>query len=426
MRLKRSFWGRGLIGFTAGALFLAGTITAGAVVANHGPSPVAHPVAAHTTDTTPTSTSAASIYLSNWSNIQALWMAPKLNQTQTATYGPRIAELHYSGAWGINQIVDYTGFFRDTTDNVKYDQPQNFTTTGYLDQYGVLHGTYGTYSGASTPIQMERDYVLVPNEPFMVVRYTLTNPSSTTSYNWNVLDQVHLNNTDTSDNVVGSYDSTRNAMFANMTASGQYVVFLGALQPVSSYQVGNDADCPPTDATASAWCQFDSTGGLHDNASLSTPDMDLGFQNSVTIAPDTSQTLYYYLGIQSTMSAAQSASDTARAQTGSYWYSTTATDYTNWLNAGLTVSTTDTGVNTAYLCNLVVIKNSQNPGDGLFPAATNPGSYGYKAWVRDSSFDAMALDAAGHYTEAAQYWDWMAANQESGGYWWTTYDLWSG
>jgi len=146
MRLKRSFWGRGLIGFATGALLLAGTITAGAVVANHGPSPVAHPVAAHTTDTTPTSTSAASIYLSNWSNIQALWMAPKLNQTQTATYGPRIAELHYSGDWGVNQIVDYTGFFRDTTDNVKYDQPQNFTTTGYLDQYGVLHGTYGTYS----------------------------------------------------------------------------------------------------------------------------------------------------------------------------------------------------------------------------------------------------------------------------------------
>jgi len=38
----------------------------------------------------------------------------------------------------------------------------------------------------------------------------------------------------------------------------------------------------------------------------------------------------------------------------------------------------------------------------------------------------MALDASGHYSEAAQYWEWMAANQESGGYWHTTYDLWSG
>jgi len=43
---------------------------------------------------------------------------------------------------------------------------------------------------------------MVPNEPFMVVKYTLTNPSSTTSYNWNVLDQVHVNNTNLSDNVL--------------------------------------------------------------------------------------------------------------------------------------------------------------------------------------------------------------------------------
>ncbi len=378
------------------------------------------------TDTLPSTTSAASIYLSNWQNMQAIWMAPALNQTQTPQYGPRIAELHYSGNWGVNQIVDYTGFFRDETDGLKYDQPQNFTTTGYLDENGVLHGDYGTYSGSSTPIQMGRDFVMVPNEPFLVVRYTLTNPSSTTSYNWNVLDQVHVNNTNSSYNVAGSYDSTRDAMFADMTASGQYVVFLGALQTPSSYQVGNDSDCTASDSTASAWCQFDANGSLADNGSISTPNVDLGFQDEVTIAPNSTQTLYYYLGIASTMSAAQSDADTARGQSGSYWYSTTATDYSNWLNTGKTISTSDTGVNTAYLRNLVVIKNSQNPGDGLFPATTNPGSYGYKAWVRDSSFDAMALDASGHYTEAQQYWDWMAANQESNGTWHTTYDLWSG
>ena len=425
MHRKNGMQNRGFVVALSVALIMTVTVSAGAVTRGSGTPPARSTLTPHTS-TSPTSTSAASLYLSNWSNIQAIWMAPKLNPLSTATYGPRIAELHYSANWGVNQINDYTGFFRDTTDSVKYDQPQNFATTGYIDENGVLNGTYGTYSGASTPIQMKRDYVMVPNEPFMVVRYTLTNPSATTSYNWNVLDQVHLNNTNLADNVAGSYDSTRKAMFANMTASGQYVVYLGALQTASSYQVGNDSDLTSTDATASAWSQFDATGSLHNNASLSTPNMDMGFQNSVTIAPSSSQTLYYYLGIQSTMTSAQSAVDTARAQTGSYWFSTTATDYSTWLSSGKTVSTTDTGVNTAYLRNLVVMKNSQNPGDGLFPAATNPGSYGYKAWVRDSSFDAMALDAAGHYTEAAQYWDWMAANQLSGGTWHTTYDLWSG
>ena len=157
---------------------------------------------------------------------------------------------------------------------MKYDSPQNFTTTGYIDENGVLNGNYGTYSGNKTPIQMSRDFVMVPNEPFMVVKYALTNPSATKSYNWNVLDQVHLNNTNNSDNVSGSYDSTRNTLFANMTASGQYVVFLGAMQTASSYQVGNDSDCTASDSTASAWCQFDANGTLHDNSSLSTPNMN--------------------------------------------------------------------------------------------------------------------------------------------------------
>jgi GH15 family glucan-1,4-alpha-glucosidase len=416
-----------IAGLAAGSLSIG--LAAGAVRAQaQAPTPgqVQHAVLASTTDTQPSTTSVDSMYLSNWQNIQALWMAPTLNQTQTAQYGPRIAELHYSGDWGVNQIVDYSGFFRDETDGVKYDQGDDFTSSAYLDENGVMNAQYGTYNGATVPIQMSRDVVLVPNQQFMVVRYTLTNPSSTKSYNWNVLDQVHLNNTDSSDNVAGSYDSTNHVLYGNMTASGQYVEFLGALQAPGSYQVGNDSDCTATDATASSWCQFDANGSLHDNSSLSTPNMDLGFQNEVTIAPNSTQTLYYYLGIASSATAAQSDAATAYSQTGAYWYNTTASDYSSWLSGGKTVSTTDTGVNTAYDRNLVVIKNSQNPGDGLFPAATNPGSYGYKAWVRDSSFDAMALDAAGHYTEAAQYWEWMAANQLSTGAWHTTYDLWSG
>jgi len=398
---------------------------AGNPVDGHASAAAAAVPAADTT-TLPSTTSSASEYINNWSNLTAIWNASKLNQDDTGTYGPRIAELRASNQWSTNQIVDYTGFFDDATDNVKYDQAHDFASTGYLDENGVLNTAYGEYNSASMPITVKRDYVMVPNEPFLVARYTLTNPSSTTSYSWKVLDQVHLNNTSSGTNVSASYDSTRDAMFGDMTASGQDVVTLGALQTPTAYQAGNDSDCTATDTGASAWCQFDTNGTLDDNASESTPNVDLGFQNTVTIAPSSSQTLYYYLGLGTTLSAAQTASDTARSETGAYWFDTTASDYASWLAAGKNVSTSDTGVNTAYERNLVVIKNSQNPTNGLFPAATNEGSYGYKAWMRDSAFDAMALDASGHYAEAEKFWDFMIDNQLSTGAWHTTYDEWSG
>lgn len=402
------------------------SISAAAPGATQAPGVLGAAAPAASTTTQPSTTSAASMYLSNWQNLTAIWNASKLNQNDTGTYGPRIAELRASNQWSTNQIVDYTGFFEDATDNVKYDQAHDFASSAYLDENGVLNTTYGQYSGSNTPITIKRDYVMVPNEPFLVVRYTLTNPSSTTAYSWKVLDQVHLNNTSSSTNVAASYDASRSALFGDMTASGQDVVALGALQSPTSYQVGNDSDCTASDAGASAWCQFDTNGVLHDNASASTPNVDLGFENTVTVPAGGSQTLYYYLGLGTNLAAAQAAADTARAQSGAYWFNTTATDYANWLGSGKKVSTSDNGVNTAFLRNLVVMKNSQNPTNGLFPAATNPGSYGYKAWMRDSAFDAMALDAAGHYTEAADFWDWMAANQLSNGTWHTTYDEWSG
>ena len=254
---------------------------------NAAPAAAAAVPAANTT-TLPSTTSSAAEYVNNWSNLTAIWNASKLNQNDTGTYGPRIAELRASNQWSTNQIVDYTGFFADATDSVKYDQATTSRPPGTSTRTACSTPSTAHYNSSSMPITVKRDYVMVPNEPFLVARYTFTNPSSTTSYSWKVLDQVHLNNTSSSTNVSASYDSTRNALFGNMTASGQDVVALGALQTPTSYQAGNDSDCTASDTTASAWCQFDTNGTLDDNASESTPNVDLGFQNTVTIAPSSS------------------------------------------------------------------------------------------------------------------------------------------
>jgi hypothetical protein len=65
--------------------------------------------------TSPTSVSAASLYLSNWSNAQNIWMASQLDQNDDGPYGPRIAEMRLADDWNTNQIVDYSDFFRDET-----------------------------------------------------------------------------------------------------------------------------------------------------------------------------------------------------------------------------------------------------------------------------------------------------------------------
>ncbi|MGC9071103.1 MAG: glycoside hydrolase family 15 protein [Acidilobus sp.] len=77
-----------------------------------------------------------------------------------------------------------------------------------------------------------------------------------------------------------------------------------------------------------------------------------------------------------------------------------------------------------YFLSLLVLKDDQNPYIGTFAAAPSP-VYLY-AWVRDSSFAAMALQAAGHYASALKYWLWMSRAARYGEAWYTRYDFYTG
>jgi GH15 family glucan-1,4-alpha-glucosidase len=388
------------------------------------------------TTTLPSSETARSLYLNNWADTVGLWMAPQLAQTDTNTqYGPRLAELHYSPsgantASAVNQIVDYTGFFRDETHSVKYDQVHNFgSATGYLDSGGVLRSDYGPYSGTATSVSIGRDYAFVPNQHFMVVQYRLKNTGAS-AITMNVLDALHLNNTGSSgQNVTATWDSTRNAEVVNMSASGQYQLVLGALGGApTGHQVGDDTNSTLTSPTVAPWYTFDNNGTLNNNNSVTAMNVDVAMNKSVSVPAGTTVTQSFYLAIAATSTNALAAADVARAQTGDYWMTNTTTAYTNWLNAGKRTTTgfTDTGLSTAYDRALVAIKQTQNPSLGTIPAATNPIAYGYKVWVRDSAVSAMALDTAGHHAEADQYYRWLASIQYADGSFGTTYDNWTG
>jgi hypothetical protein len=390
------------------------------------------------TETPSSTTSTPSLYLSNWQDLVGIWNAAKLSQLDATAKGPRLAELRYLrgslAQRSVNQIVDYSGFFRDESAHLTDTHFEEFDVEAWFESgasnAGTLTTNYLTYHGISqqTQVHLSRSYAAPPNQPFFVVCYTLTNPTAD-SITINVLDQVHLNNQDQTKPVHAWYDAAHDALMADMTASGQFFIVLGTLQPVDGFQVANDDVTSTTDPTVSAWFSFDGTGTLPNNAEITTGNVSLAFNKRITVAAGQTESLYFYIGIGETEVAATAAITTANSTAGAAWFSTTAAAYNAWLtngSQGRRVNFDDVALNLMFDRALIMIKNLQNPVLGTFAATTNPFAYGYKNWVRDASTTAMALDASGHYGEAELYWRWMAGCQGSDGTWKTTYDTWSG
>ncbi|WP_160679249.1 CBM35 domain-containing protein [Clostridium sp. C8-1-8] len=372
--------------------------------------------------------SVRSLYMSNWKDTMAIWQASKLSDNDTTSAkGPRLSELRYSGNWNVNQIQDYTGFFRDETNNAKYDQTHNFDSEGYYDENGVLHNNFLKYNGSNLPnMEISKDYVAVPNQNFIVSRYTLKN-TGTSSITYSILDMLHPNNT-TSNNVAANYDSSRNALIVNMSASGQPYMALGAFTAPTYYQAANDGDSNTSSSTCSSWYTFDGSGSLKNNSNVSAQNVSVAFDQKVTVPAGSSQNVYFYVALGSSLSNVQSICDTARAQSGDSWFNNTSSSYSSWFNGKTVPSFNDADLTSVYKRNLVMIKNAIRPGstsaDGAMPATTNPLNYSYKIWARDSAVTAMSLDAAGFTTEGERYWNWLAARQSTDGSFHTCFWLW--
>ncbi|CAB3801337.1 glycoside hydrolase family 15 protein [Paraburkholderia fynbosensis] len=388
--------------------------------------------------TSPSATSTRALYLSNWRDLVGVWKAAKLSQIDTSWTGPCLSELHcLRGSLArrtVNQIVDYTGFFRDETNAISYSHAEKFDSEAWFesgaDDAGVLTTHYLSYQGASLPprLDLTRSFAAPPDQPFFIVRYTLTNPTAE-SVTFNLLDQVHLNNVDPSKQVHAWYDAGQNAFIADMTASGQLFVLLGALQPSDGYQAGNNADASTQSGTVSAWYSFDAEGTLKNNADVSAPDVSLAFSKRVEVAPGASATLYFYLGVCETQADASAAIAAARASSGDAWMTAVASAYNTWLtngNQGRRVHFDDDALNQMFDRALILMKNIQNPVLGTFAATTNPVAYQYRTWVRDACIAAIGLDTSGHHDEAQLYWRWMSGSQGGDGTWKTTYNTWDG
>ena len=386
------------------------------------------------TQTQPSSLAVPSLYLSNWQNMVALWQSHALSQ-QAPWQAPGIRELHYlarSPAEAlINQIVDWTGFFRDETGGYLYTQVSNFLTTAWFEssdqEAGRLTTNYVSFAGADVQPRcaISRSYVAIPNQPLIVVHYLLTNATSTELI-FNILDQLHPANRGAGSGqlVRVSYDTDRRLLIADLTASGQPRLALGAFDAMDGYQAGDESQT--AGATSGAWASFQQAGTLPGNGTLAATDVDLAFNRRLPVPANGSAETYLYLTIGPDLASIRAQADEARAQTGAYWFQQTAQAHAAWLTGGARTGFADSALNLLFDRSLIMTKHAQNPVLGPFAATTNPVAYEYFSWTRDSSITAIALDASGHHDEASQYWKWMAGVQDADGTWRTRSSVWDG
>lgn len=394
----------------------------------------------------PLTESARSLYMNNWNNMVAIWQDSFMNQaTEVNADGPGLYELRYfdgtqTGQYNTNHIKNYSTFLRDRTSGTAYTNGGKFSSAGYFDAGGILVNTYNSYDGNAMPIQLTKSYAVVPNEQFIIVQYDLTNATSS-DQSFDLLDMLHVNNTG-ANAISANYIADSDAIVIDMSSSGQPNIVHGII-PSSrtySYQVADDSISDVAEAPCSPWHTFNANGGLNKNASVTCQDISTGLSTTVTLAPGTSETVYFYIALAANAEEMNETISKIRGKTGDTWIDATRSAYTSWLNQGRQLDLKDQSLNDAYKSISVFMKQSIVPGSddsgrvkyAALPATTNPSAYSYKVWARDSAVTAMGLDATGHLAEAENYWYWLAdrqittdeGNWKKPGTFWTCYWIW--
>ena len=163
-----------------------------------------------------------------------------------ARTGPGLSELYHLrdvSSSAHNCIVDYSGFFRDEDGPHVYTDIHRFATEAWFEnipgKVGTLRTNYLSYEGAAVQprCRLSRSYSLIPEQPFMVVRYDLLNITSS-ELTFSILDQLHLVSAGPNPPIHGSYDKKRNALLAEIHHLGTITVALGAFDAMDGHQVG--------------------------------------------------------------------------------------------------------------------------------------------------------------------------------------------
>ncbi len=416
----------------------------------------------------PSLTSVSSVLMNNWGSLVAMHYAGIVYPQWTELTAPRLGELHWKGDWPTSQVQEATGFLRDDSVGMAYtypcDQAQSgcaytnfsrnpFQSNQSMGTDGVATVDYLSWGETPLPAGVTKQYALVPNENFLLVRYDLSNVTGA-DHAFSMLEFVHPNNktlTPGSNSSGGSgggsngvapspmhatYRADLNAWVIDMSASNGTFLIAGALQAPSSFGAAVEpASSSSTTAQTTGGDHplvdlFGTTGALNGVASQSAPDVEVGFVNQAKLSKSGTKELDFYYAVAADLPGVEAIAARVRSRSVTAWFKAQSSAWAGWLATGNAARTKDPILQSAYAHSLVGIRQVQQPQYGSFVASTNL-PYGFKVWPRDSGATAMGLDAAGYLADAERYWLWMASVQEHGanaqfpdGTWWTNYDYW--
>jgi hypothetical protein len=445
-------------------------------------------------NTLPSSETVRGVVMNNWADSVAIHYARQLYQADQEHFGPYLAALHGAVDWTMNQIDGATAFFGtevldgtgasaggrpatgperpsvlcEASGEVKGDDlaadpqvRQSYPTAMCFDDGGILRVEYLRETERGLPIQIEKAYAMVPNQRFLVVRYTVTNNiprEDNTRVRVRVTEVVDLNNktsaldheeaqdrlVDTGlhaaqpgqpiDEMQARWHPDVNAWIADMSAAnGTFLVF-GALQEMERHRAFQTV----SDQLAFDWAVAPEMGTVDQRDppqnvdELTGMDLGLALWDQVDLDPAGTQQYAFFYGVTSSLDEARQIAAQVREpmQAADHWFDRTRSAYDDWLKKGRRLERGDAGVVKAFTRALITTKQSQQPQFGSFVAATNP-AYGFKVWPRDSSVTALGLTAAGHLDDAVKFYRWMSSVQEDGsrqmfprGTWFSNYSYW--
>lgn len=315
--------------------------------------------------------STRSFYMSNQKDMLAIWRAAQLCSVDVAQAGPHLSELHLSSNWAVNQIKDYSGFFRDESAGAKYTDGGKFGSEGYYDETGVLRTNYLKYDGEyPSGLEFSKDYVTVPNMNVIVSRYTVQN-SSSEQKTVKILDMLNPSNTG-SGNITATYSADKGAIVFDRSSSAQPFIALGSFDAPSAYQVANDAESNTAKQDCSAWFTFNSDGTLKNNMSVAANAVSGGLMSTLTIPAGGSEDVYFYIAVGNTLNDVNGTINTISAHNGEYWFAQTQGLYADWLSDAKIPDFEDPELTLMYKRNLISLHPAGLEGE----AGQAQGNYG--------------------------------------------------